>query len=191
MLSLKSTTPPHWVERIEPHMDEVLVDHAHCEKKAAGTAMNMVFSYVEHSAFVVPLTEVVEEELLHFRQVLEILAGRGTELVGQPQSSYGRRLGELIRTREPEKAVDRCCVAALIEARSCERFTLLRDHLRDRDLASFYGTLLESEARHHGLYLRLAEQFAAREEIRRRYDELAVEEARIIARGDPLPRLHS
>ena len=172
-------------------MDEVLVDHAHCEKKAAGTAMNMVFSYVEHPEFVLPLTEIVEEELQHFREVIGVLDARGVRLVGQVQSSYGRRLAELIRTREPEKAVDRCCVAALIEARSCERFTLLRDHLRDRELAAFYGGLLESEARHHGIYLRIAEHFAPREGIRQRLDELATREAEIIADGDPLPRLHA
>ena len=191
MLSLKSETPPEWVARIEPHMDEVLVDHAHCEKKAAGTAMNMIFSYVEHPQFVVPLTEVVEEELLHFRQVIELITARGGKLVGQPQSSYGRRLGALIRTAEPHKVVDRCCVAALIEARSCERFTLLRDHLGDRHLADFYGTLLESEARHHALYLRLAEHFADKGDIWSRLEHLAGEEAAIVADGDPIPRLHA
>lgn len=191
MLFLQSETSPDWVARIEPHMDEVLVDHAHCEKKAAGTAMNMIFSYVEHPEFVVPLTEVVEEELLHFRQVIEILAERGSKLVGQPQSSYGRRLGALIRTTEPDKVVDRCCVAALIEARSCERFTLLRNHLRDPRLADFYGTLLESEARHHALYLRLAEHFVAKDVIRNRLEQLAHEEAAIVADGDPIPRLHA
>lgn len=191
MLFLQSETSPDWVARIEPHMDEVLVDHAHCEKKAAGTAMNMIFSYVEHPEFVVPLTEVVEEELLHFRQVIEILAERGSKLVGQPQSSYGRRLGALIRTTEPDKVVDRCCVAALIEARSCERFTLLRNHLRDPRLADFYGTLLESEARHHALYLRLAEHFVAKDVIRNRFEQLAHEEAAIVADGDPIPRLHA
>jgi len=191
MLSLKTTTSADWVATIEPSIDEVLVDHAHCEKKAAGTAMNMVFSYVEHPEFVLPLTEIVEEELQHFREVIGVLDARGVRLVGQVQSSYGRRLSELIRTREPEKAVDRCCVAALIEARSCERFTLLRDHLRDRDLAAFYGGLLESEARHHGIYLRIAEHFAPREGIRHRLDELATREAEIIADGDPLPRLHA
>ncbi len=191
MLSLKSETSPDWIARIEPHMDEVLIDHAHCEKKAAGTAMNMIFSYVEHPEFVVPLTEVVEEELLHFRQVIEVLVSRGKKLVGQPQSSYGRRLSALIRTTEPDKAVDRCCVAALIEARSCERFTLLRDHLSDRRLADFYGTLLESEARHHALYLRLAEHFAEKEVVWGRLEQLAVEEAAIVADGDSIPRLHA
>ncbi|MAG56148.1 MAG: tRNA hydroxylase [Planctomycetes bacterium] len=191
MLSLRSTTDPAWVARIEPDMAEVLVDHAHCEKKAAGTAMNMVFSYVEHPAFIQPLTEVVEEELQHFRAVLGIMASRDVKMTGQVQSSYGKRLGALIRTREPEKALDRCCVAALIEARSCERFILLSEHLQDRELGAFYGELLESEARHHALYLRLAEHFVPRETMRSRLEELAAAEAEIIALGDPLPRLHS
>ena len=191
MLSLRSVTPADWVARIEPHLDEVLVDHAHCEKKAAGAALNMVFAYVEYPEFIVPLTEIVEEELQHFRQVLEILDARGVKLIGQPQSSYGRRLFDLMRTDATGKAVDRCCISALIEARSCERFTLLRDHLSDRDLAAFYGSLLESEARHHGINVRLAETFASRDVVRARLDELAEAEAAIISVGDALPRLHS
>lgn len=191
MLSLRSVTSPGWLDRIEPHMDQVLIDHAHCEKKAAGTAMNMIFSYVEHPAVTVPLAGVVKEELEHFQAVLAVLAERGIPMAGQVQSSYGQRLGEWIRRKEPDKAVDRCLVAALIEARSCERFAILRDRLRDPGLAAFYGGLVESEARHHGLYLRLAEYFAPREPVRERLEILASREAEIIALGDDLPRLHS
>jgi tRNA-(ms[2]io[6]A)-hydroxylase len=191
MLSLRSTTSPDWVARMEIHMDQVLVDHAHCEKKAAGSAMSMVFAYVEHPVFIRPLTEIVEEELQHLREVMDVMDARGIPLVGQPQSTYGRRLGALIRTQEPEKVLDRCLVAALIEARSCERFTLLRDHLLDRELGAFYGRLLESEARHHATYLRLAEHFVPKHVVRERLDALAEAEATIIAEGDPLPRLHA
>jgi tRNA-(ms[2]io[6]A)-hydroxylase len=191
MLSLRSTTDRHWIDRIEPHINEVLVDHAHCEKKAAGAAMSMIFAYVEHEGIVVPLTEVVQEELLHFTQVLQILKDRGIPLIGQSQSRYGQRLGEQIRKLEPHKFLDRCIVAALIEARSCERFTLLRDHLKDRELANFYDTLLESEARHHALYLKMAETVFNRDQVRQRLLELSAKEAEILALGDPLPRLHS
>ena len=191
MLSLSSKTPTEWVDRIEGHLSEVLIDHAHCEKKAAGTAMNMIFSYVEHPTITIPLSTVVEEELAHFRQVLQILADRGIPIVGQVQSRYGERLSALIRKTEPEKFLDRCVIAALIEARSCERFMLLRDHLKDRELAQFYDSLLESEARHHSLYLRLAEEKHDRETVRTRLRELAEREGEIIALGDPFPRLHS
>jgi tRNA-(ms[2]io[6]A)-hydroxylase len=191
MLGLESTTRIDWVREVEGRLDEVLIDHAHCEKKAAGTALNMIFSYVEHVDVVTRLIEVVREELDHFRQVLGVIAARGIAFRGQPQSAYGSRLGEQIRRAEPGKAVDRCVVAALIEARSCERFGLLRDHLHDRDLAAFYGSLLESEARHHALYLRLAGSFAAEDAVRRRYGELAAVEARILEQPGPLPRLHA
>jgi tRNA 2-(methylsulfanyl)-N6-isopentenyladenosine37 hydroxylase len=191
MLGLRSETGIAWVRRVEERLDEVLIDHAHCEKKAAGTALNMIFSYVEHVDVVTRLIEVVREELDHFRQVLEVITARGIAFRGQPQSGYGRRLGEHVRTTEPGKAVDRCVVAALIEARSCERFGLLRDHLGDRTLAKFYGTLLESEARHHALYLRLAQRFAPEDVIRNRYEELAKVEAEILGEPGDLPRLHA
>src|SRR5204863_2380916 len=136
--------------------------------------------YVERVEVVKRLIEVVREELDHFRRVLDVLGARGIEFRGQPQSDYGRGLGAQIRTQEPAKGLDRCVVAALIEARSCERFLLLRDHLHDRELASFYGGLVESEGRHHGLYLRLAEAFVPEAEVRKRFEELAAVEAVIL-----------
>jgi tRNA-(ms[2]io[6]A)-hydroxylase len=191
MLGLKSDTDVAWVRRVEERLDEVLIDHAHCEKKAAGTALNMIFSYVEKVDVVKRLVEVVREELDHFRRVLDVIGARGIEFRGQPQSEYGRSLGARIRTQEPAKALDRCVVAALIEARSCERFLLLEEHLRDRDLAAFYGGFVESEGRHHGLYLRLAEAFVPEADVRRRFDELSTVEASILAEPGPLPRLHA
>ena len=109
----------------------------------------------------------------------------------QQPSTYGRQLNDLVAKQEPAKAVDRLLVASLIEARSCERFALLRDHLADRELAEFYGSLFESEARHHATYVRLAELFAPRDTVAARLDELSAAEAEIIDRGDPLPRMHS
>lgn len=191
MLGLKSETGVEWVRRVEDQLEAVLIDHAHCEKKAAGTALNMIFSYVERVEVVTKLIEVVREELDHFRQVLEVIGKRGIEFRGQPQSEYGKRLGEKIRTVEPQKALDRCVVAALIEARSCERFKLLRDHLRDAELAELYGSLLESEGRHHGLYLSLAARFVPEDAVRARFDELAGVEAAILAEPGPFPRLHA
>jgi tRNA-(ms[2]io[6]A)-hydroxylase len=191
MLGLKSETDPLWVRRVEECIGEVLVDHAHCEKKAAGTALNLIFSYVEHVDVVAALIEVAREELDHFGRILQVIVERGLTFRGQPQSAYGGRLGVHIRRREPERAVDRCLVAALIEARSCERFRLLRDHLADPGLARLYGSLLESEARHHGLYLRLAARFMPPGEVASRLEELASVEAAILDEPGPLPRLHA
>jgi tRNA 2-(methylsulfanyl)-N6-isopentenyladenosine37 hydroxylase len=191
MLNLKSSTSPDWLTTVEANLDEVLLDHAHCEKKAAGTAMNLIFAYVDHVELVKALSAIVTEELDHFQRVIDLLASRGVRFRRLKPSRYGAQLGELVRKQEPQKAVDRLLVAALIEARSCERFALLKDQLTDRTLAAFYQDLFESEARHHSAYVQLARLFAAGDEVDRRLDELAAAEAEILRRGDDLPRMHS
>ncbi len=191
MLSLQSTTSPRWLQQVDQHLDEILIDHAHCEKKAAGTAMNLLFAYVEDEELCQEMTRIVQEELDHFHQVLAILRQRGVRFRRLKPSNYGRQLHEAIRKLEPQRAVDRLLVAALIEARSCERFDVLRQHLSDPVLAEFFGSLFESEAGHHSTYVRLAGHFASREVVKARLEELALLEAEIIARGDELPRVHS
>jgi tRNA 2-(methylsulfanyl)-N6-isopentenyladenosine37 hydroxylase len=191
MLSLKSSTAPWWLDTVEENLSDILLDHAHCEKKAAGTAMNLIFAYVDKVELVRELSEIVTEELDHFRQVLDLLDARGIHFRRLTPSSYGRELNELTRKQEPSRAVDRLLVAGLIEARSCERFALLKDRLRDRTLAEFYASLFESEARHHATYVRLAMLFDKPEAVLARLEELAAAEAEIIDRGDPLARMHS
>jgi len=191
MLSLQSASTGRWLAQVDGHLDELLIDHAHCEKKAAGVAMNLLFSYVDHTDLARAMTEIVNEELEHFRLVLDLLERREIPFRRLSPSSYGARLHELIRKPEPERAVDRLLVAGLIEARSCERFSLLADHVEDGELRDFYRGLFESEARHHSTYVRLAAGFAPEEVVRRRLGELAAAEAAIIERGDPLPRMHS
>lgn len=191
MLSLKSSTSPNWLARVENHLEDLLLDHAHCEKKAAGTAMNLIFAYVDRVELVKPLSEIVREELEHFQLVIDLLEARGVRFRRLQPSSYGARLNELVRKQEPQKAVDRLLVAALIEARSCERFALLKERLKDRELAGFYQSLFESEARHHASYVQMARSFASDEAIRARLEELAAAEAAIIDEGEDLPRMHS
>lgn len=191
MLSLHSSSPDRWLKQVTGHLDELLIDHAHCEKKAAGTAMNLLFAYVDNVDLCRAMSEIVQEELAHFHLVLDLLQARGTKFRRLSPSSYGRKLAELVGKQEPGRAVDRLLVAGLIEARSCERFGLLRDHLPDPHLASFFGSLFESEARHHSTYVRLAKTFASEEQVAVRLEELAIAEARIIAEGDDVPRMHS
>jgi tRNA-(ms[2]io[6]A)-hydroxylase len=192
MLGLKSSTERRWLAQVDRDLDAVLVDHAHCEKKAAGTAMSLIVAYgTAAPAICGRLSEIVVEELEHFRRVLALLESRGLSYRSLKPSSYGRRLNDLVRGSEPARAVDRMLVASLIEARSCERFSLLRDHVADAKLAEFYGSLFESEARHHSTYVQLAENFAEEEGVRARLEELALAEARIIAEGDPFARMHS
>jgi len=191
MLSLQSATTERWLAQVDAHLDEVLVDHAHCEKKAAGVAMNLLFSYVDHADLARAMSGIVEEELEHFRMVLDLLDRRGIPFRKLAPSSYGPRLHELVRRQEPDRAVDRLLVAGLIEARSCERFAVLGEHVADAELRGFYRGLFESEARHPATYVRLACGFAPEERVRERLHWLAAEEAAIIEQGDPVPRMHS
>lgn len=193
MLNLAIETPARWLDQVRAHLEDLIVDHGHCEKKAAGVAMNLLFSYVDDVDLVRTMAEIVEEELSHFRQVLDLCTRRGIRFRRIPPSLYGAKLHETIRKSEPERAIDRLLVAALIEARSCERFGLLRDALAkaDPELSAFFGSLFESEARHHGSYVRLALTYGREPAVKARLKELAEQEAAIVAEGDPRPRMHS
>jgi len=191
VLSLKCATPDRWLQQVDQHLDEILIDHAHCEKKAAGTAMNLMFTYGGHVPLNRDLSAIVVEELDHFGQVLDLLEKRGIKYRPLKPGTYGRNLQDLVRKGEPARAIDRLLIGGLIEARSCERFALLREHIRDQELAAFYGSLFESEARHHSTYVRLAKYFATEPDVIARLEELAAAEAQIIQAGDSLPRMHS
>lgn len=191
MLHLKCETPARWLAQVDADLESILIDHAHCEKKAAGTALNLIFAYVEDAELCREMTAIVGEELEHFHMVLDLLERRGIRFRRLKPSTYGRELNDLVRKQEPHRAVDRLLVAGIIEARSCERFHVLANHVKDAELAEFYGSLFESEARHHTTYTRLAKHFAPEADVMARLDELAELEAAIITRGEELPRMHS
>ncbi len=191
MLNLASTTDARWLERVRAHLDDVLLDHAHCEKKAAGAAIKLLFAYPQHGFMQAPLSALAREELEHFDAVQALLAKRGVRYRSQSPSEYGARLHAHVRGGEPERALDVLLVGALIEARSCERFQLLAEGLEEPELAGFYATLLASEARHHGLYVRLARELVGDAEANARLAELAKIEAEILSEPGRRPRLHS
>src|SRR5262249_2071764 len=191
MLGLCSQTGSDWLLQVDQYVEEILIDHAHCEKKAAGTAMNLIFAYVDRVELCRELVPIVHEELEHFGLVLDLLERRGIRFRRLTPSGYGRKLNELVRKLEPGRAVDRLLVAGLIEARSCERFDLLRCHVKDPELAAFYSSPFASEARHHSTYVRLAKLFAPDAAVDDRWAELSAAEAKIISTRDPLPRMHS
>ncbi len=191
MLSLQSDSSLDWIQQVKPSLEEVLIDHAHCEHKAAATAMSLMGSYIDNQDLCVEMTRIVEEELEHFHMVIKLLESRNIAFRKLQAGHYGKELNTLVRPHEPDRAVDRLLVAGLIEARSCERFSLLAEHIDDSELAEFYRSLFESEARHHTTYVRLAKQFASDETVKQRLGELAAEEAKIIGKGNPLPRMHS
>ncbi|EKK03692.1 tRNA (ms[2]io[6]A)-hydroxylase [Rhodopirellula baltica SH28] len=193
MLHLHSESTKRWLVQVDNHLDELLLDHAHCERKAASTAMNLMNAYTENLDICREMATIVEEELEHFFMVIDILKKRDIPFRRIAPGPYGRKLTALIRQNDPNRAVDRLLVASLIEARSCERFRLLADHVADREpeLSAFYTGLFESEARHHTTYVKLAEHFTSREMVRERLTELSKLESEIIAEGSELPRMHS
>ena len=187
---LSCPTPREWVEAALENQAVLLVDHANCEKKAASTALNLMYRYVEHPVLLNKLSRLAREELRHFEQVTAIMAKRG---VVYPQLSASRYAGELrksVRGSEPHRLVDTLLVGAIIEARSCERFAALVPVL-DKALAEFYASLLKSEARHYADYLQLAQTLVPGENISASLRRLLEREAELIESPDPQFRFHS
>ena len=193
MLHLKVDTSVNWVEQAVSNMDTVLLDHAHCEKKAAATAINLIFRYPHHAELLRPLSALAREELEHFEQVLDHLDARGIAFKRLAPSDYAGRLIKSCRQTEPERIVDTLLCCALIEARSCERMGLLARALEGKDaaLSLFYASLLKSEARHHMTYVKLAACFQGQEQVYERLEELAQVEAEIISELSGGPRMHN
>ncbi len=191
MLDLAAPTDPGWTDRALAGLDELLVDHAHCEKKAAGMAVQLLFQYGQYDFLLAPLSKLAREELRHFEEVLALMGARGIAFRRLRPSPYAGRLRDLVRDGEPERLIDTLLCSALIEARSCERFALLAESVPDAELASFYRGLLACEARHHRIYVELAEKLAAASEVRRRLEELSLAEAAILRDMPDLPRMHT
>ncbi|MEN8184099.1 MAG: tRNA-(ms[2]io[6]A)-hydroxylase [Myxococcota bacterium] len=190
MLQLAAQTDVGWARRVLADLPDVLVDHAHLEKKAAAGAVNLLFRYPDVRCLQEPLARLAREELSHFEEVLRLLAIRGVPFGRQRPSPYFGRLHARVRQQEPGRLIDLLLCSALIEARSCERLALLADVVEDPALLRLYGGLLEAEARHHGVYLELAREVAGREVADARLHELSLHEARVLAEAPAQARLH-
>lgn len=201
---LHCATPRAWVTAAMDNPALLLVDHANCEKKAASTALNLMYRYVEHPALLHRLSRLAREELRHFEQVIAIMVEHRIDYPQLSASRYAGELRRLVRTSEPARLVDTLVAGAVIEARSCERFASLASHLgtdEGRDamgspglasqLAEFYRSLLKSEARHFKDYLSLARQFAPRGELETRVGLFLDLEQTLIESGDDEFRFHS
>jgi tRNA-(ms[2]io[6]A)-hydroxylase len=187
---LACDTPRAWVIWALQHPDILLIDHANCEKKAASTALNLMYRYVEHHGLLNKLSRLAREELRHFEQVIAIMRKRG---VAYPQLSASRYAGEMrksVRTHEPGRLVDTLLVGAIIEARSCERFATLVPEL-DEELSGFYRSLLKSESRHFLDYLKLAQALGSKDEVEQRLPILLQRERELIQGPDEEFRFHS
>lgn len=187
---LRAATPAAWVSAAAERWRELLVDHAACEKKAASTALALIFAYPEDRTLAVSLSRLAREELKHFEQVDRLMRTLDVPFSRQQPGRYAAELRRALRSREPHRKLDLLLVGALIEARSCERFELLAKVLPE-SMAMLYAALRDSEARHFETYL----GFAAREfpdaEWRERLAVLAGIEADLATRPDPEFRFHS
>jgi len=185
---LLTRTPKCWIDRAIDSLDLLLLDHAHCEKKAATTAISLIHRYPEKglSKYLSPLAR---EELLHFEQVTRMLKKNGFTYRNLKSGSYAKNLHSLVADQEPERLKDLLLICALIEARSCERFYTLAPHLQD-SLNSFYTKLCDAESRHCELYLNLYSDLFD-EDWSSRLEPLAVLESELISKPDPLFRFHS
>lgn len=186
---LPCPTPERWLQQAVEHPHELLIDHANCEKKAAATALNLMFRYIDKPDLLQKMSRLAREELRHFEQVTALMKKRGIAYKGLSASHYAQRLRSQVRTSEPGKLVDTLIVGAFIEARSCERFARLAP-LLDTELADFYRSLLKSEARHYQDYLHLAREYAS-EDIAPRIAIFAAAEQAAIHADDEVFRFHS
>jgi tRNA 2-(methylsulfanyl)-N6-isopentenyladenosine37 hydroxylase len=188
---LQQPTSDAWIAQALANLDTILLDHSHCERKAAGVAISLMSRYPSATQMVAQLTAIAQEELTHFAQVNAILAQRGIPLAPLQPPPYGAALNQQIRRQEPDRRLDALLVSGLIEARSHERLGLLAEHLPDRELAAFYRSLMASEARHYGVYWVLADESYDRAVLTKRLEELAAVESEILATLHPQPRIHS
>lgn len=186
---LACATPGSWVREARTRIDELLIDHASCEKKAASTAVSLLFRYPEREALVQRLSRLAREELRHYEQVRDVIARRGIRWRRLPPTRYAAGLRRLVRPREPGRLVDLLICGAFIEARSAERFGALIPVL-DGDLARFYANLHRAEARHCDVYLALA-QAAAGEPLEERVADFAAAEAELVQAPDRRFGFHS
>ena len=180
-----------WLEQALAHPELLLLDHAHCERKAAGVALQLMFRYPGDGELAAVLSPLAREELEHFERVQALLTRRGRPLRPLAAPPYGAALTALVRRAEPDRMLDSFLVAGLIEARSHERMALLAAHSADAELRELYSELLTSEARHFGIYWLLCERRWPRTLVSERLAELAAAEAELLCRLHPEPRMHS
>lgn len=182
MLGLKLPTDPRWVNIAEKNIDEILIDHAHCELKAAATASSLIMSFPEYSELVDEMVSLSKEEMSHFKMVHDRLLKKDVLLGPDRKDDYVHQLLKFFPKggSRTTQLVHRLLYAALIEARSCERFRLLSEKLKDKELAKFYRDLMVSEANHYTMFLNFARKYGERKEVDQKWNDLLVFEAEIM-----------
>jgi tRNA-(ms[2]io[6]A)-hydroxylase len=189
-MRLRVKTKPDWVRIVLSDFDRFLVDHALCERKASALAMSMVAHYPDKADLVSAMVELAIEELTHFQQVYSLIIERKLILGADEKDEYVNRLRSLIRKPTEEYFLDRLLIASIIEGRGTERFSLVAQALEDGQLKEFYTEFWRAEARHHGLFLRLAKMYFPLEVVETRYDVLLDQEAKILESLPLRPAVH-
>ena len=179
MLHLRCETPKAWLDHALANLDEVLEDHAHCEKKACATALSLLSSFPDRPELAARMAALAEEEAGHLRRVVELLHARGRTLGHDPGDAYVHGLMAFVKGGE-DRLLDRLLVSACIEARSCERLKLLADHVEAPVLRALYAELFAAEAGHFRMFADLAEKLCGKERAWKRLDALLDEEARLV-----------
>ncbi|MBU2903847.1 MULTISPECIES: tRNA-(ms[2]io[6]A)-hydroxylase [Arenibacter] len=182
MLGLKLPTDPRWVNIVEKNIDEILTDHAYCEQKAASTAISLIVSFPEYTELTQEMIALSREEMGHFKMVHDRILARGKTLGRDRKDDYVIALLKFFPKggSRTTQLVHRLLYAALIEARSCERFRLLSEQLQDKELADFYHKLMISEAGHYTMFLNFARTYGDRKEVDKKWDALLTYEASIM-----------
>jgi tRNA-(ms[2]io[6]A)-hydroxylase len=182
MLGLKLPTDPRWVNIVEKNIEEILTDHAFCEQKATSTAISLIVSFPEYTDLVKEMVALVKEEISHFKMVHDIIIERGWTLGRDRKDAYVQKLITFFPKggSRTTQLVHRLLYAALIEARSCERFRLLSEELKDKELSEFYRKLMVSEANHFSMFLGFARQYGERKDVDEKWQALLDFEAQIM-----------
>jgi tRNA-(ms[2]io[6]A)-hydroxylase len=182
MLGLKLPTDPRWVNIVKKNIEDILTDHAFCEQKAASTAISLIVSFPEYTDLVQEMVALVKEEISHFKMVHDKILERGWTLGRDRKDDYVQQLLTFFPKggSRTTQLVHRLLYAALIEARSCERFRLLSEELQDKELSEFYRKLMVSEANHYTMFLGFARQYGNRKEVDEKWQQLLDFEAEIM-----------
>jgi len=183
ILKLKLPTDPRWVKNVvESNIEEILTDHAFCEQKAASNAITLIVQNPQLPDLVQEMTALVQEEMDHFKRVHDIILERGYVLGHERKDDYVNELLKFVKKggSHKERLIDRLLFAAMIEARSCERFKVLSEHINDKQLADFYYELMVSEAAHYTTFIKLAKKYAGGIDVDKRWQEFLDYEAEVI-----------
>ncbi len=182
MLGLKLPTDPRWANIAEKNIDEILTDHAYCEQKAASYAISLIVTYPEYPELVEAMSALAREEMGHFQMVHKRIQDRGLELGRERKDEYVHRINQFFQKTgdRKERLIQRLLIAALIEARSCERFKVLSENIEDQELSEFYRGLMVSEANHYTMFLKFARDFGQREEVDTKWQALLDFEAEVM-----------